>query len=370
MQSHRGTGSIYQPCYTDRRTGERKRSAVWWMRFSSGGRQIRQSTKTRDRDEALAKLAEAVAQANAGTLPPRGGHRVKLGDLAAALFDDYRANGYRSEKRIREAMAHVEGFFGPKCRAQDITSAALTRYVRVRLDEGAARATVNRETGALARAFRIAVEHGLLTSAPRFPRLREDNARKVFITDEQFTSLLAWLPEYLRPLARVAYITGWRKNELLTRQWRHVDFDAGWLYLEPGETKNRDGRQFKLIPQLRAILGEQRERLTALERPRGIVCPWVFHRDGEQILEFKTAWRTATRKAGLPGLRVHDFRRTACRNLIRAGVAQSVAMKMMGWKSAAMLARYAIVDESLMEDAGAKLEAFLGGRAAGGRSSG
>ena len=41
----------------------------------------------------------------------------------------------------------------------------------------------------------------------------------------------------------------------------------------------------------------------------------------------------------------HDFRRTAARNLIRAGVPQHVVMKLCGWKTDAMFRRYAIVDE-------------------------
>jgi hypothetical protein len=37
------------------------------------------------------------------------------------------------------------------------------------------------------------------------------------------------MPHYLKPVAEVAYITGWRtKSELLTRQWRHVDLANGW----------------------------------------------------------------------------------------------------------------------------------------------
>jgi integrase len=53
----------------------------------------------------------------------------------------------------------------------------------------------------------------------------------------------------------VAYLTGWRlPSELFTRQWRHIDFASGWLRLEPGETKNRDGRMFPLTPELRGVL--------------------------------------------------------------------------------------------------------------------
>ena len=59
----------------------------------------------------------------------------------------------------------------------------------------------------------------------------------------------------LKAVFEVAYITGWRvKSEILTRRWAHVDFLSGWLRLEPGETKNHEGRQFPLTPDLRAAL--------------------------------------------------------------------------------------------------------------------
>jgi integrase len=63
------------------------------------------------------------------------------------------------------------------------------------------------------------------------------------------------MPEYLKPVIQVAYITGWRiKSEILTRQKQHVDLGAGWLRLEPGETKSGEGRNFPLTPELREQL--------------------------------------------------------------------------------------------------------------------
>ena len=73
-------------------------------------------------------------------------------------------------------------------------------------------------------------------------------------------------------------------------------------------------------------------------------CPFVFHRDGEHIQSFRKAWDTACEKAGYPGKLVHDLRRTGVRNLIRAGVPQSVAMKISGHKDVRIFARYNIVD--------------------------
>jgi linoleoyl-CoA desaturase len=79
--------------------------------------------------------------------------------------------------------------------------------------------------------------------------------------------VLAHLPDDLQPVFAVAYLTGWRvKSELLTRQRAHVDFQSGWLRLEPGETKNAEGRQFPLTPALRAVLERQRARTLAVEK--------------------------------------------------------------------------------------------------------
>ncbi len=67
------------------------------------------------------------------------------------------------------------------------------------------------------------------------------------------------------------------------------------------------------------------------------------------------SWRTARKKAGLPGRLLHDLRRSAVRNLERAGISRSVAMKLTGHKTEAVYRRYAIVSEADLREAGAKL---------------
>src|SRR4029077_10571934 len=120
------------------------------------------------------------------------------------------------------------------------------------------------------------------------------------------------LPEALKAVAEVAYVTGWRiRSELLTRQWSHVDFHAGWIRLEPGETKNREGRMFPMTPTLRAVLERQRGHTRAIERDTDQVIPLVFHRDGRPIKYFRRAWLTACKAAKVPHRIPHDFRRTA-----------------------------------------------------------
>ncbi len=85
--------------------------------------------------------------------------------------------------------------------------------------------------------------------------------------------------------------------------------------------------------------------------------PYVFHRDGERIRDIRGAWKTARTAAGLPGRIPHDSRRTAVRNLERAGVSRSAAMAMVGHKTEAIYRRYAIVDAGALRDAAARIDA-------------
>jgi len=117
--------------------------------------------------------------------------------------------------------------------------------------------------------------------------------------------------------------------------------------------------RFPFTPELRATLETQREYVRTIERRLGRVIPWVFvHPDGTQIRDFRYAWAKSCRAAGVPGRLVHDLRRTAVRNLERAGVSRSAAMKMTGHRTEAVYARYAIVDSSMLQEAAVKLAAL------------
>ena len=192
--------------------------------------------------------------------------------------------------------------------------------------------------------------------------LKEDNVRRGFFERPQFDAVLAHLPEALKPAMQTDYITGWRlRSELFTRQKHHVDLAAGWLRLEPGETKDGRGRMFPLGPELRGVLERQLAATRAFEQQTGCVVPWLFHREGRPIRSFRRAWLTAGQQAGV--LRVpHDFRRTAVRNLERAGVPRSTAMAMVGHRTESIYRRYAIVDEAMLREGAEKLSVFHQGQ--------
>ena len=92
-----------------------------------------------------------------------------------------------------------------------------------------------------------------------------------------------------------------------------------------------------------------------MERANGVIVPHVFHRDGKPTRSIKGAWRTACKLADLEGSIFHDLRRTAVRNMERAGVSRSVAMKLSGHKTISIYNRYAIADASALQEGVEKL---------------
>ena len=151
-------------------------------------------------------------------------------------------------------------------------------------------------------------------------------------------------------------------SEVTPLQWHQVDFNAGVVRLEPGTTKSGEGRTFPfgVLPELEAVLRRQRAYTDEIERSGRCVVRWVFHRNGRQIKDFRGAWRSACEKGKVLGADgrhkvPHDFRRTAVRNLERAGVPRSVAMKLVGHKTESVYQRYAIVAEQDLTEGVEKL---------------
>jgi integrase len=358
MKRNKGLGFVYQPSYRDRKTGEKRISPTWWISLNHRGKQIRKSSNSTKRVEAVRMLRIELAELVAGRPIGLNIDRTTFEDLATILVDDYKANDRRSTRLLRGKLGNLRTFFGMD-RATDITTDRITAYVAWRRDAKAANATINRELAALKRAFRLAHRAGRVATVPHISLLHEANARKGFFEENQFRAVLGLLPDTLKPVVQVAYITGWRiASEIMTRKRHHLDLNAGWLRLEPNETKNGEGRMFPLTPELRVTLDEHLAQTRAFEKATGQIVPWLFHREGKPIRSFRRSWLTACRVAGVPGRLRHDFRRTAVRNLERAGVSRSAAMAMVGHRTQSIYQRYAIADETALKEAAVKLAAL------------
>jgi integrase len=233
----------------------------------------------------------------------------------------------------------------------NVTAPRIDRYVKHRLAAGKKPATVNRETQLLGQAFKLGQEHGMGQRVPRIRRLPERNTRQGFFEQDEFEDMVPHLPDYLKDFVRFAYLSGWRKGEISQLQWQDVDRKARLIRLRPDMSKTQDGRVLVLDDDLWELIERRwQERAPA---------PWVFHRKGLQIGDFKKAWRTACRKAGVPGKLFHDLRRTAVRNMVRAGVPERVAMAVSGHKTRSIFDRYNIVDENDLRQAMVRTRRYL-----------
>jgi integrase len=237
----------------------------------------------------------------------------------------------------------------------------VTSFIAGRLNQSAP-ATVLYEVKLLKRMFKIAQRAKKVNGVPDFPTVSVgDNARKGFCSPEEAERIIEHLPDHAKPVVRTLYLTGWRTGEVLGLTWARVDFEAGTLTLHASNTKSGKPRTFpfRQLPALREVLREQWERTQVLQRERGAVIPHVFHLDGQPLGSFRSAWRDAVRKAGLPGLRPHDMRRSAARNLVRAGVPEGVVMRLCGWTTRHMFDRYNVSDEQDLVDGVGRLNDFL-----------
>jgi len=289
--------------------------------------------------------------------------RTTFEDLERLILEDYRLNERKSSDSVRQSFRALRGRFAG-WRARDISYDELISYATAR---GAKPATVKRELALLHRAFILAVRAGK-AECPTFPTIRVRNARSGFFEPEQWEAVRSRLPEHIDDTGEFGYITGWRVMEILTLPWRQIDSDS--VRLPGSTTKNGLGRvfPFKGFPQLEALIVRRREGTDAVQRKCGRIIPWVFHdgkgnpffgADRRPKRSFRRAWRIACESSGVPGRFFHDFRRTAVRNLERAGVPRAVAMALVGHKTESVYRRYDIVAESDLAQGVKKLGAFL-----------
>jgi integrase len=338
----------------------------WWIKYQVGGRP--QCVSSHSDKKAEAKRLLKAREGDIVNGAPIAAHvgRVTFEDAAADLITDYTTNRRRSlrvvELRLRK---HLTPVFGHR-RLLTITTADVRAFTARRQAAGASNASINRDLIILKRMGTLAMQAGKLTVRPYIPLLKEHNVRTGFFEPEQFQRVTHQLPVHIRPIVAFAHVTGWRTpSEILPLEWRQVDLKAGEVRLDAGTTKNGDGRVFPLTSELRRVLEDQQQAAEQLKREHGTIVRHVFcyttgQKAGQRITEsgFNKAWRKARVEAGCPGRIPHDFRRTAVRNLVRAGVPERVAMQLTGHKTRAVFERYNIVSAGDLRDAARRLDTY------------
>jgi integrase len=329
-----------------------KRGNRWWIKYYKDGKPYRESSKSSKKGVAERLLKKREGEVVDGKTPGSVFAKVKFDELAADLLTDYKHNGRKTTAWVeRKIRLHLKPFLGGMP-VPHITTAKIKEYTNQRLKAEAKPATINRELAALKRMLKLGYQETKVKRIPHIPMLREDNVRKGFLERDQFLALWDALPDHMKGPVTFAYKTGWRSGEIRGLTWEQVDRKAGIVRLEVGDTKNQKGRTVYLDTELKALISERFQE-------RRLGCPYVFHKDGEKIEDFRPEWKAACKATGLTGRLFHDLRRTAIRNMVRSGISERVAMQISGHRTRSTFDRYNIVSASDLQEAAKKHERYI-----------
>src|SRR5215469_3373981 len=334
---------------------------VYWIKYYKDGKPFYESSGSPFKKVAIDLLKTRITS----PVPVTSG-KIKIGEL----LDDYEAyakvHNVKSYETFGKVLAKkLREFWGDR-QASKITSRAIDDYIEKRLAEPKqngggeiSNGTINRELAVLRKAFNLAKEATppKVGVVPKFRMLPEAAPRKGFLDHALYLALLEALPQELRLPLIIGYHTGARREEVLGIKVEQVDQHDAMIRLYDTK-KHKEGRWLPIYGEMGKAVAAQVE-MTERDYPN---CPWLIHRNGERVIEMRPAWPDACEKVGLPGMLFHDLRRSAVRNMVRAGIPEATCMKVSGHKTRAVFDRYNIIDGKDIHDAGKKLAEFLNGQ--------
>ncbi|HYT20176.1 MAG TPA: tyrosine-type recombinase/integrase, partial [Candidatus Polarisedimenticolia bacterium] len=260
----RGSGSVY--CNDG--------SAMQWIKFYDRGVSHRESSHSTDPKVAEKLLKRRLAEVETDTFVPR--QNILVDEIIQDVLDDHLANGRKSTEHVETRWRLHLAEFHSRMKACEVKSDRVQRYIQHRLDQGAERATINRECALLKRALRLALRSGKLKSLRYISMLKESNARRGFLELDGYARLAgecAQVGVWLRVLLETAYTFGFRLGELRSMRCRQVNLFTGTIALET--SKNGEPRETYMTAGVRELL----TALVVGKKPDD----FVFTRDPENI---------------------------------------------------------------------------------------
>ena len=363
----KGNGGLYR----------QKQSPFWWMYYNLRGYAVPgihegavvdgPGAEVSER-EALKVLKRRIKQVHADQIGAKTfvtpkNERLLMDELLDALVADLEIRE-KWNPSVRSQMKPLRTAFGDRT-AFGITDLDIQNFIKTERKAGKQNATINRSTQLLRRAFAL---NRTLGPGPVIPHLSEkDNVRRGFLDPADFERLVIHLPEDLQDFARWGYLTGWRKGTISQLDWASVDLHTMTMDVPGSMTKN--GRAMKMtLDGPRGDIIRRRLAARPYKRRDGtmVISSLVFYRDrgkgvetGEPVQGFDKIWIKACETAGLGKILFHDLRRSAARNLRRAGNDENASMKITGHRTNSMFQRYNIIDDYDIEVAMTRLDAYL-----------
>jgi len=218
--------------------------------------------------------------------------------------------------------------------------------------------TINKMVSLARRIYYLAMDAEVIKTNPFARRgTFKEEPKGQYIPNHEFWAIHKNLRAYLKPVILVGYLTGMRRGEILELTWNRVNIREGYIDLTPEDTKTEEPRRiyFNSIEILRNIFIE-------MDNKQHKGQDLVFTKeDGNPVPKYyiQRLFKKACKEAGFGPYRLHDLRHTFNTNMLKAGVDQTVTMKLTGHKTNAMFLRYSHIDDEMGELAMGKLNGFL-----------
>jgi integrase len=260
--------------------------------------------------------------------------------LLGLVRNDYTVRNLRSRGTVGYPLRHVARALGSR-KASEVDEGLLGEYVIERRREGAAESSIRTELSLLHRGYVLAVRNRVIRQQdiPAFPTITSDRlkVRRGFLREDQVRAIQARLDGDTSDIVGFLFASAWRVGEARGLTWDCVEEDA--IYLPT--SKSGHGRVIPIAGEVAEIIERRRQRALG---------PYVFHRNGVKMGDFRQQWNRAAREAGLTGRIVHDLRRSAMKRMLEAGADLKTAMQWSGHRTMHTALRYHIVDLSRMRD--------------------
>ena len=345
-------------------------SKYWRAQYNHNGKVVRVSTEEHVKQRAQAVLQRLMGDAVRGLPPLPDAHKIHYSDLRRGLIADYEAKGNRSLAQTADGADWINGlpqldaFFNyPKTSGPPVTRITTDTsrdFAQKRQkDDGVGTAMVNRSLSCLRRMLKLAFEDGKLQAIPKIRFLKEPLPRKGFLEREKFDELVGLLPTHLKPIVTFLFWCGVRVNEARVIEWSQVSLAARLIRLEDAQTKTEEARVVPLPSVLVAMLRDVKPKTGRVFNSENLRTEWEKACDACGLGK---RTKMAPKKEGgytwykYEGLLLHDLRRSAVRNLRKAGVDETRIMKISGHKTAEVFRRYNIVSTADVSDAMRLLE--------------
>lgn len=270
-------------------------------------------------------------------LPDKRDHAIAVGQLLNDYWDEhlhYRRDAFRN----RSCHSYCVKEFG-NMPIGSLTRADVLAFQRKLINaptvHGTKRkpASVNKIVTYLSTAINYAIKMDkihLKNPCYGIPKLPENNARDVVLTNEQYEELFRVMPGHLQPLLAFAFFTGCRRSEVL--RLRRCDINLKDNVIHVRDTKNSEDRFVPIAEPLKRIL-----------LPLLLKCndqDNIFTFRGKPMTDFHKGFRSACRRVGLEYLRFHDLRHTALTNWHNQGHSHFLIMQASGHKTLSCFQRY------------------------------